>query len=213
MLSDRTTYAPDKNHAARAAADGLGAVNESTVSHVLRTAGGAPTQSLCTTPLNAPGAAHHVCLLQSARKHTQRCPVAAGLSHRTSARSGPVHGLRLALLRAWAFASLLYTSPLYANCSNCPLTSVGGSRTGPPAAAMMARRAAQHAAFCFFVRPRRRVAGLKEHRQPLGQPPLRQLPRRDGLHRVDGEGALLRCARRCATRTQSQPPPARRRAV
>ena len=71
------------------------------------------------------------------------------------------HGRRLALLCAWAFASLVYTSPRYTNCSNCSFTSVGGSRTGPPAAAMTARRAAQRAAFCFFVRPRRRVAGLK----------------------------------------------------
>ena len=86
MLSDHTTYAPAKHHAARAAADGLGAVNESTVSHVLRI--GAP--SLCsgaTRTLYAPGAAHHVCLLQSARKLCkQQFPVAAGLSHGTSVR-------------------------------------------------------------------------------------------------------------------------------
>ena len=67
-------------------ADGLGAVNESTVSHVLRI--GAP--SLCsgaTRTLYAPGAAHHVCLLQSARKLCkQQFPVAAGLSHGTSVR-------------------------------------------------------------------------------------------------------------------------------
>ena len=87
MLSDRTTYAPAKHHAARDAADVAQSTSESTVSHVLRTAGGAPTQSLCTTPLYAPGAAHHVCLLRSARK--QRCPTAAGLLHGTSPRSGP----------------------------------------------------------------------------------------------------------------------------
>ena len=65
------------------------------------------------------------------------------------------------LLCASAFASLLYTPPVYTNCSNCCFASVGGSCIGPPRAAMTARRAAQQAAFCFFVRPRRRVAGVK----------------------------------------------------
>ena len=86
MPTDRTTYALAKHHGARAAADGLGAVNESTVSHVMRI--GAPSPcSGATRTLYAPGAAHHVCLLQSARKLCkQQFPVAAGLSHRTSVR-------------------------------------------------------------------------------------------------------------------------------
>ena len=47
-----------------------------------------------TRTLYAPSAAHHVCLLQSARKLCkQRFPVAAALSHGTSVRGdgGPVH--------------------------------------------------------------------------------------------------------------------------
>ena len=82
-------------------------------------------------------------------------------TRRMHGSSAPSYGQRLALLRAWAFASLRYTPPLYTNCSNCSFTSVGGSRTGPPRRAMTARRAAQQAAFCFRVRPRRRVAGVK----------------------------------------------------
>ena len=43
-------------------------------------------------------------------------------------------------LCAWTRASLVYTvSPRYTNCSNCASMSVGGSRTGPPRAAMTAR--------------------------------------------------------------------------
>ena len=45
--------------------------------------------------------------------------------------------------------------PLYLNCSNW--CSVGGSRTGPPRAAITARVAAHCFAVCFFVRPRVRV--------------------------------------------------------
>jgi hypothetical protein len=77
-----------------------------------------------------------------------------------SRRAAGMDGGSLSCARG-AFASLVYTPPLYTNCSNCASMFVGGSRTGPPRAAMTAWRAAQQAAFCFFVRPRRRVAGLK----------------------------------------------------
>ena len=72
---------------------------------------------------------------------SRRC----GSHARTATRSLAHVGVRIIALHA----------------TSCSFTSLGGSRAGPPRAAMKARQAAQQAAFCFRVMPRRRVAGVK----------------------------------------------------
>ena len=162
MLSDRTTCAPAKHHAARDAAD----VAQSTSQQSCTCCGlraGRP-RSLCAQLRCMLPALRITCVCY--RVHAN---INSGVPSLRVSRTGHpraamaarcTDGGSLSCARG-AFASLLYTSPLYTNCSNCSFTSVGGSRTGPPWASMTAQRAAQQAAFCFFVRPRWRVVVMR----------------------------------------------------
>jgi len=55
----------------------------------------------------------------------------------------------------------LAVAQVYANWANSGFPSMRVSRTGPPRAAMTARRAVHQAAVCFFVGPRWRVVALR----------------------------------------------------